>query len=87
MRMLLLPLLAGLAGCSQVDQIERPAPEAAPAVSAPPPPSNARTVEEFDTTSEAERARLEGELRQARLEVADLEAVRADLRALEARLG
>ena len=50
--------ITALAGCAVVEQIETGAPGAEDnsAVSATAPPEDARTVEEFDTSSAAERA-------------------------------
>ena len=55
MRSFLLPTLVVLAGCTQFETSPPDAPEKPVETTAPPPPANARTVEEFDTTSEAER--------------------------------
>lgn len=47
-----------LVACAPVTQLE-PVPESSDTtetVGAPPPPANARTIEQFDTTTEAERA-------------------------------
>ena len=59
MRYALLFLSGLLAGCAIVDQIERPVlsdNEMPVETSAPPPPRDARTVEDFDTTTAEERA-------------------------------
>ncbi len=55
MRFFLLSSLVLLAGCSLFHEPGAPEVEKPPAVEAPPPPADARTVEEFDTTTEAER--------------------------------
>lgn len=54
------PLILILAACSEFPLLQtEPVPEEAPAVigdlGAPPPPENARSVEEFDTTTEEQR--------------------------------
>ena len=48
-------VVLGLCACAPVAQIED-APKAETTVAAPPPPANARTVDEFDTTTQAQRA-------------------------------
>ncbi|NNE89878.1 MAG: hypothetical protein HKN27_17555 [Silicimonas sp.] len=54
------PVLAlGLAGCTELGLTPAPKPEPVPQTAtnaAPPPPRAARTVEQFDTTTEAQRA-------------------------------
>ena len=57
MRYLIFPIFLGLSACAPMAQIEpRPGQaEADDTASAPPPPRDARTVEQFDTTSAAER--------------------------------
>ncbi len=51
-----LALLPLIAACSLPDLGERPSSAPTVATSAPPPPASARTVEDFDTTSTADRA-------------------------------
>lgn len=57
MRFAVFPMFLGFLACAPLAQIE-PVPndtEVSATVTAPPPPASARTVEQFDTTSEAER--------------------------------
>ncbi len=63
MRYALIPGLLMLSACAVIEQMERPLDTAAEDVSPstetdgpPPPPANARTVEQFDTTTAEERA-------------------------------
>ena len=56
MKYLLLIPVGLVAGCSMIDGMNQTEPDVAPPkVEAPPPPADARTIEDFDTTTEADR--------------------------------
>lgn len=60
MRYILIPLLFALTACEVFEQMEQPAPQTDQATDTPgaasaPPPRNAQTVEQFDTTTDAQR--------------------------------
>ena len=57
MRYVIIPMLLGLTACAPLAQVEPASKPAEPGEvgGAPLPPENARTVEQFDTTTEAER--------------------------------